>query len=369
MKVINIKGRIIGDGSKWIYELFNIPHTSPSTITSGLQEANGDDVEIYVNSGGGSVYDGYEIYNAISEYKGNVTIKIVGLAASAASFASMPKNAKCYMSPLSEMMIHNSSTYAEGPHQAMDETSNMLRVTDSTIAQAYVLKSGKPASEIKDLMEKETWLTAEQAKELGLIDGIMFDVKTESNPVPTLYNAIPINDDLLMSELEKCKSVDEIKLKLTENIDKVLKLSAQNQPTVINTVVDNKLKEGSKMTLENFKTDHPEIYDQIVQDTTNHAITAERNRIKAINDLAMPGIEDIISNGIDNGESAEKVAMNIIKAQKEQGQKYLNDLQNDATAANLGTVSNAAAPQNNQTKEAQDAESANFMAQIMNGGK
>jgi ATP-dependent protease ClpP protease subunit len=369
LKVINIKGRIIGDGSKWIYELFNIPHTSPSTVIKGLQEANGDDVEIYVNSGGGSVYDGYEIYNAISEYKGKVDIKIVGLAASAASFASMPKNATCYMSPLSEMMMHNSSTYAEGPHQSMDETSNMLKVTDATIAQAYVLKSGMPEGDIRNLMEQETWLTAEKAKELGLIDGIMFDVKTEHNTAPTLYNAIPINDDLLMGELEKCKSVDEIKSKLTASIDKVLKLSSQTQPTVLNTVVENKLKEGNIMTLENIRADHPDLYNQIVQDAAKEATTAERNRIKAINDLSMPGIENIINSGIENGEAAEKVALNIIQAQKEQGKNFLNNLKDDADTAHLNTVSNAATPQNNQSKEVQDAESANYMAQIMNGGK
>lgn len=357
-KKINVKGRITSDGNAWIYDWLKIPYTSPSVVTQALEEAKGDDVEIYVNSGGGSVYDGYEIYNALREYKGNVTVKIIGLAASAASFIAMIPNAKCYMSPLSEMMIHNSSTYASGPHQAMDETSNMLQVTDSTIAQAYVLKSGMEEQEIRNLMEKETWFTASQAKEIGLIDGILFDEKPQDvNPIPTLYNAIPINDDSLIGELEKCKTVDELKAKMTENIDKLFK-SSESQPTVINHVVDNKPKEGKIMTLENFKSEHANLYNQIVEDAAKQARQNERERIKAINDLAMPGLENIISEAIENGDSAEKVAMTIIKFQKEKGNQYMQQAKEDAKP--MDQVENTPTPEKGNEEDQEVANMAKF---------
>ena len=149
MKKIDLKGRIIPQANKWLFNWFGIPSTSAEDISQALKEANGDDIEIYVNSQGGSVYDGYEIYNMIREYSGNVTFKIVGLAASAASFVCMA-GGKCLMSPLSQMMIHNASTSADGPHQTMDSTSNMLQITDHTIAQAYVIKSGKTENEIRN---------------------------------------------------------------------------------------------------------------------------------------------------------------------------------------------------------------------------
>lgn len=366
MKLINIKGRIIGNGSKWIYDWLEIPSTCPKDVASVLESANGEDIEIHINSGGGSVYDGYEIYNAIAEHKGNVTIKIVGLAASAASFISQAPNAKCYMSPLAEMMIHNSSTYAAGQHQIMDCTSQMLQVTDATIAKAYTLKSGKSDIEIRALMEAETWLTSEQAKELGLIDGIMFETKTEAINSPKLYNALNLDDDAILSDLEKCKTIDELKNRLTENLDKMFKSAKQTQPIVTNAIVENKDKneEVDKMTLDQFKTDHADLYKTIVEDAT----TSERTRIKEINDLVMPGLGSIINSGIDNGDSAEKVAMNIIKAQKTKGAQYIADAQQDAVEANLSQVSNQPAPQSNEIQEVKDKEDADFMAQYMNGG-
>jgi len=78
------------------------------------------------------------------------------------------------MSPTAQMMIHNSSTYQEGDHNEMVKTAEILKSTDNTIANAYRLKSGKTQKELLDLMNKETWLTAEKAKELNLIDEIMF---------------------------------------------------------------------------------------------------------------------------------------------------------------------------------------------------
>jgi len=351
VKKIDVKGRIIPQSSKWIYNWLGIPATSPQDVSNALLEANGDDIEIYVNSGGGSVYDGYEIYNLVREYSGNVTFKIIGLAASAASFICMA--GKCTMSPLAEMMIHNASTYAEGPHQNMDSTSNMLQITDHTIATAYVLKSGKSEEEIRNLMENETWLSAEDCKSLGLIDEIMFGegFKNNSNPAPTLYNAI--SDDTLMSELEKCNNVDELKKKLTENIDKIFKEASMPITGPINEGTDiNKLKnieEDKPMDLNTFKTDHKDIYDQIVTETTTNATSTERNRIKAIEDLAIPGNEEIINKAkFETGITAEAVAVEIIKAQKEKGQNYMENAQKDAAEAKLNEVIDAPAPGNNE---------------------
>lgn len=367
MKKIDIKGRIIPQSSKWIYNWLGIPATSPQDISSALIEANGDDIEIYVNSGGGSVYDGYEIYNLVREYSGNVTFKIIGLAASAASFICMAGN--CMMSPLAEMMIHNASTYSEGPHQNMDSTSNMLQITDHTIATAYVLKSGKSEDEIRNLMENETWLSAEDCKNLGLIDEVMFGEGSanNSNPTPTLYNAI--SDDTLMSELEKCNDVDELKKKLTENIDKIFKQASMPIAVPINEVTDiNKLKnneEDKPMDLNTLKNEHKDVYDQVA----NEAIKNERERIKSIEDLALPGNEEIINKAkFETGITAGAVALEIVNAQKKKGTEYINQVKKDAENANLLQVDNVSAPENNQSEEVKDKESANYMANYMNGG-
>lgn len=367
MKIINIKGRIIGDGSKWIYDWLDIPATCPKDVGTALNKANGEDVEIHINSGGGSVYDGYEIYNAIAEYKGNVTIKIVGLAASAASFISQAPNAKCYMSPLAEMMIHNSSTYAEGQHSVMDSTSQMLQVTDATIAKAYELKSGKSHEEIRSLMEAETWLTSEQAKELGLIDGILFEAKTEPKQSYKLYNALNLDDDVILSDLEKCKTLDELKNRINKNLDKMFSKADKNQPIVVNTVVNsnidnNKEGEDNIMTLEEFKANHADIYNEIV----NNATTAERNRIKEIEDLAIPGNEDLVNKAkFETGVTAEKLAVDIIKAEKAKGTQYLNNLKEDINNSNLDNIRPDSDPIISNSKE-EEKEAVEFMANIAN---
>lgn len=368
MKKIDIKGRIIPQSNKWIYNFLGIPATSAKDISSSLENANGDDVEIYVNSGGGSVYDGYEIYNLIREYKGNVTFKVIGLAASAASFICMA--GKCLMSPLAEMMIHNASTYAEGPHQNMDSTSNMLQITDSTIAKAYTLKSGKSEKEIRNLMENETWLSSEQCKELGLIDGIMFEEnKVNLNSTPMIYNAI--SDDALLDELEKCTNVDELKKKLIENVENIFKESTMNQPIVVNsdsTIDDNKnnmKQEANKMDINTIKNEHKDVYDQIV----NEAIKNERERIKSIEDLAIPGNEDIINKAkFETGDSAEKVALAIIQSQKNKGNDYLQSLKDDADNSNVNNIPAVKEPEN-KTSQSKDKEAAEFMAKYMNGGR
>ena len=174
VKKINIKGPIVGNSEAWIYEWFGIEATSPNSVNKVIDEANGEDLEVEINSGGGSVFAGSEIYTALKDYKGHVTAKIVGLAASAASVIAMAGD-KVMMSPTAQMMIHNVSTYTSGDYRDMEHSAEVLKSANNTIANAYRLKTGKTQEELLKLMDNETWMTAQKAKELGFIDEIMFD--------------------------------------------------------------------------------------------------------------------------------------------------------------------------------------------------
>jgi len=171
---VNIKGPIISNSDAWIYEWFGIEATSPNSVNKVLEKANGEDIEVEINSGGGSVFAGSEIYTALKSYKGNVIVKIVGLAASAASVIAMAGN-KVMMSPTAQIMIHNVSSRAEGDYRDMEHTAEVLRNANDTIANAYRIKTGKTQEELLALMDKETWMTADKAKELGFVDEIMFE--------------------------------------------------------------------------------------------------------------------------------------------------------------------------------------------------
>lgn len=171
---INIKGPIISSNDAWIYDWLGIEATSPKSVNKAIEKANGDDLEVEINSGGGSVFAGSEIYTALKSYKGNVTVRIVGLAASAASVIAMAGN-RILMSPTAQIMIHNATARSSGDYRDMDHTSEVLKNTNKTIANAYKIKTGKTEEELLELMDKETWMTADRAKELGFIDEIMFD--------------------------------------------------------------------------------------------------------------------------------------------------------------------------------------------------
>lgn len=175
MRRINVYGSIIPNDYKWYFDWFEEDSTCPRDVTKVLDKANGEEVEVYINSPGGIIEAGSEIYTALREYNGNVKIKIVGQACSAASIIAMAGH--CEMSPTALMMVHCVSTRASGNHADMEHTAEVLRTADDALSNAYVAKTGMSKEEVLQMMEEETWLTAEQAKEKGLIDGIMFEQK------------------------------------------------------------------------------------------------------------------------------------------------------------------------------------------------
>ena len=180
---IDIKGDIISDDSQWIYDWIGWSYTSAKNVIKKLKEANGQPVRLKVNSPGGDVFAASEIYTELRSYSGEVNIEIVGLAASAASVISMAGNSK--MSPTAQLMVHNVSTsLVEGDYRVMDHMSEVLRNANETIANAYVNKSGMSMEQALELMDHETWLNAQRAVELGLVDEVMF----ENNNKPNLTN-------------------------------------------------------------------------------------------------------------------------------------------------------------------------------------
>lgn len=174
MAKVNVKGTIVDSEDKWIYEWFDMEATCPKDIEKAIDNANGEDLEIYINSGGGSVFAGSEIYTLLKDYKGNSIVKIVGIAGSAASVIAMAGK-KIVMSPTAQIMIHNVSCRSAGDYRDMKHTAEILENANKAICNAYVLKTEMKQEELLDLMNNETWLNAQKAKEYGFIDEVMFD--------------------------------------------------------------------------------------------------------------------------------------------------------------------------------------------------
>jgi ATP-dependent Clp endopeptidase proteolytic subunit ClpP len=173
MKRVNVYGVIIPNDYKWYFDYFDEDSTCPKDINKAIEEANGDEIEVYVNSPGGIIEAGSEIYTILRAYKGNVKIYIVGEACSAASVIAMARYSE--MSPTALMMVHCVSSGVQGNHSVMEKMADVLRTADDALSNAYIAKTGKSKAEVLSMMEAETWLTAGKAKELGLVDGIMFE--------------------------------------------------------------------------------------------------------------------------------------------------------------------------------------------------
>lgn len=189
MTQIQIKGAIVSDSDKWLYDLYEMESTAPKDV---LLPDTMEDIEVIINSGGGDVCAGSEIYTALKSYQGNVSVKIVGIAASAASVIAMAGKS-VEISPTAQIMIHNVSTIAQGDSKILKHEADVLENYNKSIANAYVLKTGLSQEELLSLMDTETWLTAGQAVEKGFADKVMFAEDEMAQMVASNTEVLPQN--------------------------------------------------------------------------------------------------------------------------------------------------------------------------------
>lgn len=133
-------------------------------------------VTIWINSPGGDCNAASQIYTALMDYKDDVTVKIDGMAASAASVIAMA-GTKVLMAPTAMMMIHNPSTGAYGDHKDMEEVIAMLEEVKEGIINAYEIRTGLSHAQLSHMMDSTTWMNAKKAIELGFADEMLTDSK------------------------------------------------------------------------------------------------------------------------------------------------------------------------------------------------
>ena len=145
---------------------------TPKIFEEELKAENGD-VVVWINSLGGDCFAAHQIHNMLKEYKGKVTVKVDGIAASAASVIAMAGD-DVFVSPVSMMMIHNPLTSAFGNAKDMQKVIEMLDSVKDSIVNAYELKTGMSRSKISHLMDNETWMDAYKAVDLGFADKVLY---------------------------------------------------------------------------------------------------------------------------------------------------------------------------------------------------
>lgn len=179
MATVDVRGDIVSNDDRWIYDWLEWDATSPKDIKTALDNLPpGEKLTVLVNSGGGSVMAGQEIYSMLKG-RNDVEIQIQSMAGSAASVIAMANRSE--ISPVAMIMIHNvSMSGASGDYHDMQKNAEILKQMNTALASSYVSKTGKSQEEILKLMDHETWLTANQALEMGFVDAI-----SQSAPVMT----------------------------------------------------------------------------------------------------------------------------------------------------------------------------------------
>lgn len=184
---------------------------TPQIFKNELHSGSGD-ITVWVNSPGGDCVAAAQIYNMLINYKGNVTVKIDGIAASAASVIAMA-GTKVLMSPVSMMMVHNPATIAFGDSGEMQKAISMLDEVKESIINAYEIKTGMSRAKLSNLMDAESWMNANKAMELGFADGILSRPSETENmeqpQVSMMYSKVEVTNSLRDKLVEKCRIQQE----------------------------------------------------------------------------------------------------------------------------------------------------------------
>ena len=180
---------------------------TPQLFKDELNSGTGN-ITVWINSPGGDCIAAAQIYNMLIDYKGNVTVKIDGIAASAASVIAMA-GTKVLVSPVSMLMIHNPMTVAYGNSAEMQKAIEMLGSVKDSILNAYEIKTGMSRTKLSHLMDAETWMDANKAIELGFADELMQrSTTTDEVPVPQvsmMFSRTAVVNSLMDKLAAKCK--------------------------------------------------------------------------------------------------------------------------------------------------------------------
>lgn len=309
-----------------------------------------ENIILHINSPGGSVFSAVAIANTLKNHKAKITANIDGLAASAATIITsacdivkMPKNAL--------FMVHNPITFAYGNNQDMQKTLEMLNKVKNSIIETYLNKAKTDKETLSELMDNETWMSAEEAKEYGFIDEIL-DENVEKE---VIENKLIINN--MAFDISRFKNFKEKKNREPRVIN--ISVNSTGSPEeiadkfrdILNST-ENQKNEGGNMTLEELKNKFPELYNQIFNEGKEAGITKERERMREIDNLDVSNYSELVENAKYNEPvEASVLAVNILNKQKEERIQKLQNIKNDSQNNFTPPVPNNGTAENNEEKK------------------
>ncbi|WNF36416.1 Clp protease ClpP [Bacillaceae bacterium IKA-2] len=333
------------------------------------------EIDIRINSGGGSVYAATAIHSQIKAHKAFVTAYIDGLAASAASY--IPMAADVIKIPANGMMmVHNPMTIAIGNEKDFEKAISTLGKVKDTIIAAYQAKTGLSYDEISQMMDDETWLTGAEAVEKGFADELLYSVDIVASLKGKHLMVNSVKHDL--SDFKKLPTLADDQQDSTNSFKDMLseffnmfKNSEGNFSVKEAKNVNNEEEEELK-TVEEFKNKYPDLYNQAIKDVTK----AENARIQEIDEYTEPGFENIMKEAKEDPTmTVQDAVMKQMKAMQEARKNQQKDAQNkgkdylenrNQDAADLGGIEGGSAPEVNLTEQEEINAHAKMMSDAVN---
>ena len=309
-----------------------------------------ENITLHINSPGGSVFSAVAIANTLKNHKAKITANIDGLAASAATIITsacdtvrMPKNAL--------FMVHNPITFAYGNNQDMQKTLEMLNKVKNSIIETYLNKAKTDKETLSELMDNETWMSAEEAKEYGFVDEIL----DESVEKEVIENKLIINnmafDISRFKNFKEKKNQDPRIINISVNSTGSPEEIADKFRDILNST-ENQKNEGGNMTLEELKNKFPELYNQIFNEGKEAGITKERERMREIDNLDVSNYSELVENAKYNEPvEASVLAVNILNKQKEERTQKLQNIKNESQSNFTPPAPNNGTAENNEEKQ------------------
>ena len=297
-------------------------------VVNQLKEAGNDTVNVHINSPGGSVFEGFAVYNLLKN-RGNINIYIDGLAASIASVIAMAGN-RIYMSESSQLMIHNSRTMAGGTKYEIEKQIELLDKIDGQLLEIYSARSGMDKETLKDFLENETWFDASEAQAAGFVDEILENLKIAAyynnfnkmdwNEAKDKFKALGNNLGFFEDDEKVTEKAEELKEEVTAEVEeevKEIQAGAEGAEILTSNMVPMATYLESMKYLENaFKVvldyieDQPtkeEITDEI-KATANEYFTTLIKRVKTETEVPVPknNFEEVLDPEVE--EDKENLA-------------------------------------------------------------
>lgn len=296
---------------------------------------NVPEIVVRINSGGGDVFAANAIFTRLKDHPANITVKIDGWAASAATIIAMAGDT-IKIARNGVFMIHDPAMTVWDTFKAEDfeKMAEELKVIKQSIVNTYAMKTGRKPEDIETLMAEETWWTGDTAVENSFCDELMFEEASTvvENASKIVVNSVPLD------------------VSMFKTLPKQLLNSPHNPGVSINSATDHakpaKKEEKSMAEPNNSAITTVDAlraaYPDLVATVENNAAATERARIKSIEDMALDGFESIISDAkYENIISAEQTAVKILNEQKKIGGNYLTDRKADAENSNANNVNGA----------------------------